>query len=283
MAGPNGFTSQIQPQPAEPVWAQQVEPQPMTPPVYAAPQQTYVPEQQAYPQQESYPPFQQQPFAAQSMPFSQGGPLPNQPGSPFEGYPNNSQPPQPSTRMPNISYMNGLVVDKTGKGYRHAMRVAQITTVPDCYRLVEFMRGSETVLVNLDTMNDAEEMGRCLDLLYGAAYALQCTFTRVSNKSLYLITPADILVQPYDSIGSMTDREIDQRWPDPASVGYRQRNPDPREQQFAYQQTGFAPAYQGYAGGMTGYADYGRLQGRAVNQSQNTGYTDFGGFGGFRR
>lgn len=251
----------------------------------------YQPEQQSFAQHTSFQSAPQAPFAPQSVPmgfetnFVQP-PMANQPGSPFEGY-NNVQPlQQPSAPLQQsapiapVHFLNNHVVDKNGKSYRHALRVAQITTVPDCYRLIEFMRGSETVLINLDAMSEAEEMGRCLDLLYGAAYALQCTFTRVANKSLYLITPSDILVQPYDSIGEMTDREIDYRWPDPASVAYMQRNAAPREQRFAYQDTGFASAYNAPA---SGHADYARFQGRAVNQSQNTGYTDFGGFGGLRR
>jgi len=229
----------------------------------------------------------------------------NVPGSPFEGYvgANHTMNQQPvngmgSNAVPNnIVYMNGVTVGQDGTAYRHSMRVAQITTVPDCYRLVAFMRSGESVLVNLDEMHETEEMGRCLDLLYGAAYALQCTFTRVANRCLYLITPADILVQPYDSIAEESDREIDARWPDPASVGYMQRNAQreqdkyghftqknawqPQAQQGAF--SGYQPAqqpmYNSFPQQFAAGGDPVGFGNRAA-RAQNTGYTDFGGFGG---
>lgn len=223
-------------------------------------------------------------------PTWQNPPMANQPGSPFEGYQGGAAPQMqpPVQQAPdNISYMAGSVVDQQGKAYRHSMRVAQITTVPDCYRLVAFMRSGESVLVNLDMMNERDEIGRCLDLLYGAAYALQCTFTRVAEGSLYLITPAEILVQPYDSISAASDREIDARWPDPQSVNYAQRSA-------AREQQGYGFGAQAASFGQTGYAagsgfgaarndSYTGFNRRVVGRSQNTGYTDFGGFGLGRR
>jgi len=299
-----------------------------------APQQSYTQQMnyqqpyQAAPQPTGYTQQQpqmgyQQPAPQMQQPMGQeyrGGfaptwqqPVANVPGSPFEGYVGANQTMnQPamnggSAAPNNIVYMNGVTVGQDGTAYRHSMRVAQITTVPDCYRLVAFMRSGESVLVNLDEMNETEEMGRCLDLLYGAAYALQCTFTRVANRCLYLITPADILVQPYEAIAEESDREIDARWPDPASVGYMQRNAQreqdkfghftqhnawgaqpqqPQMNSFGYQGYGAQNAYQqGYqqpayrqqqfaAGGdPVGF-------GNRAARAQNTGYTDFGGFGG---
>lgn len=222
-------------------------------------------------------------------------PVANVPGSPFEGYvgANQTMNQQPVNAAPNnIVYMNGVTVGQDGTAYRHSMRVAQITNVPDCYRLVAFMRSGESVLVNLDEMRETEEMGRCLDLLYGAAYALQCTFTRVANRCLYLITPADILVQPYDTIAEETDREIDARWPDPASVGYMQRNAQREQEKYGHfaqqnqwpqqQVNGFGYQQPSYGGFQQQFAAGGDPVGfgNRASRSQNTGYTDFGGFGG---
>lgn len=273
-------------------------------PYQAAPQST------GYTQQQPQTGYQQAPMGQDYR----GGftptwqqPVANVPGSPFEGYVGANQTMnQPAMNAANgnavpnnIVYMNGVTVGQDGTAYRHSMRVAQITTVPDCYRLVAFMRSGESVLVNLDEMNETEEMGRCLDLLYGAAYALQCTFTRVANRCLYLITPADILVQPYDAIAEESDREIDARWPDPASVGYMQRNAE-REQQkyghFTQKNVWDQPQMNGF-GGYQGYAPQQSYQqpdypqqfaaggdpvgfGNRAARAQNTGYTDFGGFGG---
>ena len=302
---PMGYTQQQAPQQG---YTQQMNYQQV--PYQAAPQPT------GYTQQQPQMGYQQPAPQMQQPPMGQdyrGGftptwqqPVANVPGSPFEGYVGANQTMnQPAMNsgmggnggVPNnIVYMNGVTVGQDGTAYRHSMRVAQITTVPDCYRLVAFMRSGESVLVNLDEMNETEEMGRCLDLLYGAAYALQCTFTRVANRCLYLITPADILVQPYDTIAEESDREIDARWPDPASVGYMQRNAQREQQKYGHftQKNVWDQPQQPQMNSFGGYPGYEQNAypqqfaaggdpvgfGNRAARAQNTGYTDFGGFGG---
>ncbi len=125
-------------------------------------------------------------------------------------------------QMDNISYMPGNFVGNDGRAYSHVERVAQLTQVAACYRIIEFMRNGESVIVNTEMIADERENQRCLDLLYGAAFAMNCTLTRVSqNKDIYLLSPSTVMVVPYDSIRRMSDQDMNERWPDPEQMDAR--------------------------------------------------------------
>ena len=197
----------------------------------------------------------------------------NQPGSPFVGYQPTFQQPQPAQPQPpvpdNISYMPGGIVGKDGREYLHTVRVGQITGVPDCYALMQCMRNNETVVVNLDLVPDPTEIDRCLDLLFGASYALQCKFHRISSRNLYLLTPATVQVETAENLRHRTEYEAENRWPDPGNLGYRP--------QTAY---GFQNGYGGYGqnnGGMNDQS-FGGIGRRSGHRSTAVEYTDFGGF-----
>ena len=113
----------------------------------------------------------------------------------------------------NISYMPGSFVGDDGQGYRMVQRLAQPLSAASCYRLIEFMRNGESIIVNTEMIRDEYENTRCLDLLYGAAFTMGCTFTRISSRSIYLISPASVMVMPYESIREMSDADQQQRWP----------------------------------------------------------------------
>lgn len=121
----------------------------------------------------------------------------------------------------NISYMPGNFVGNDGRAYSHVERIAQVMQVAACYRVIEFMRNGESVIVNTELINDEMENQRCMDLLYGAAFAMNCTLTRISQKDIYLISPATVMVVPYDSIRRMSDQDMNSRWPDPEQVEQR--------------------------------------------------------------
>ena len=104
-------------------------------------------------------------------------------------------------------------VGADGTAYAMAIRLTQPLSTSRCYRIIEFMRNGEAVLVNMELMQDAIECDRCLDLLYGAAYAMGYTFTRVANRVLYLIAPQTVNVQAYASINDIAQRDNASRWP----------------------------------------------------------------------
>ena len=206
----------------------------------------------------------------------------NQPGSPFTGYQSGFQPPQPMQPVQpaqppvpdNISYMPGAIVGKDGREYVHTVRVAQVIGVPDCYVLMQSMRNNETVVVNMDMVPDPAEVDRCLDLLFGASYALQCQFNRVSSRNLYLLTPATVQVETADNLRRRSEYEAENRWPDPSNLGYRQRAAyEPQNGFGGYGQNSYDAGYQRQSG-------MGR---RTGTRNATVEYTDFGGFPNARR
>ena len=120
-------------------------------------------------------------------------------------------PQQPS--QDNISYMPNVYRDEQGEGHHHVERLTQPMSASTCYRLIEFMRNQESVIVNTELIPDERERQRCLDILFGAAYAMDCTFTRISVKSIYLIAPRSVAVISYESIRQMNEQDAAMRWP----------------------------------------------------------------------
>ncbi len=211
----------------------------------------------------------QQPNAwQQSMRFNTSYQQPVQP--PYQQpVPPQAMPPQAAPQQVqgdgHIFYMPGTYVGEDGSSYSLVMRVAQITGVASCFSLIEFMQNREAAIVNAEQITDVVEADRCMDLLFGAAYAMGHTLTRVSGKQIYLITPANVQVQPYEGLRRMGEDDIDRRWPGAQKSSW---------------QGGFvqAAANDGYrqddfAGG------FGRPASRRV---QPGAYTDYGGFGARR-
>jgi len=177
------------------------------------------------------------------------------------------QPPQPVQQQPaqppvdnGLRYFPGAYVTEEGSVYKMVLRVAQITGVASCYRLIEFMQNSEAMIVNAEQISDVMEADRCMDLLFGAAYAMNQNFVRISGKMIYLITPRQMQVIPFDSLLHMSNEDIERRWPG-SSRGYQEN----RFGGFAAKsrQEDFAPAYGQ----------------RAARSAQAGAYTDYGGFG----
>lgn len=152
-----------------------------------------------------------------------------QSGMPQSGMPQSGMPqsgmPQPERRRrsrmngageqteSNVLYMDpSYVAGKDGVAYRAIIRVAQPTALDKCYRLIEFIANSEVLLVNLEMIQDRADVDRCLDVLYGAAYVMHYTFTRIAEKSIYLIAPRSFSVEPFNAVNQMNQREIAQRW-----------------------------------------------------------------------
>lgn len=168
---------------------------------------------------------------------------------------------------------DSFVVD--GNAYKMVLRVAQVTGVPSCFRVIEFMYNNEAVIVNAEQVTDLVEADRCMDLIFGAACAMKQRLMRVSGKQIYIITPPQVYVAPFDSLRRAGMADIERRWPGAMqSMGQNQQPPvnnvqsmQPMGNQPAYQQ----PRQDDFAGG------FGRRAAR--NGMQTNGYTDYGGFG----
>ncbi len=184
-------------------------------------------------------------------------------------------PAQPPVQNENQTFAfpggDSYVVD--GNAYKLVFRVAQITGVPSCFRVIEFMYNNEAVIVNAEQITDLVEADRCMDLIFGAACAMKQRLMRVSGKQIYLITPPQVYVAPFDSLRRAGMADIERRWP-----GALQANMQPQPvaaaqpvvnnvQQMAFNQ----PRQEDFAGG------FGRRAAR--NAMHTNGYTDYGGFG----
>lgn len=128
--------------------------------------------------------------------------------------PNQPTQPRPQQQPPadNISYLPGYFVGDDGRAFRHCERVAIVNNLSMCYKVMECMRNGESVVFVTEQIADEEELQRCLDLLYGACFAMQYSFTKVSSKSIYLLAPASVLVVPYQAVRQMNNQESMARW-----------------------------------------------------------------------
>ena len=208
--------------------------------------------------QQTRPGFGQPAFQQNQQPprgFTAKQPMPVQP----------EQPAAPAVDPHTFAFPGGdsYVVD--GNAYKLIFRVAQITGVPSCFRVIEFMYNNEAVIVNAEQITDLVEADRCMDLIFGAACAMKQRLMRVSGKQIYLITPPQVYVAPFDNLRRAGMADIEHRWP-----GALQANMQPQQGQPAVNNV--QPMQQeDFAAGM------GR---RAARNNMNVnGFTDYGGFG----
>ena len=55
---------------------------------------------------------------------------------------------------------------------QHVERITQLVSFQACYRIIEFMKNGESVIVNTESIANEAEVIRCIDMLSGAAYTL---------------------------------------------------------------------------------------------------------------
>lgn len=168
--------------------------------------------------------------------------------------PRQNQPPVP--QPDNISYMPGNFVGEDGTAYSHCERIAMIANVSMCYRIIEFMRNNESVIISTEQITDEAENQRCLDLLYGAAFSMKCSFTRISAKSIYLVAPGSVMVIPYKAVRQMSDQDINARWPEQERADRRDRYASRSENRYGARSQGYTYGRRDYAQ-QDDYAPYG--------------------------
>ena len=191
------------------------------------------------------------------------------------------QQPAPQQQVPdNISFMPGHYVDGN-RAYVHVERITQLVSFQACYRIIEFMKNGESVIVNTESIANEAEVIRCIDMLSGAAYTLGCSITKITNiKRAYLISPPTVQVLADVFIRRMSDRRNEE--------GARRRTGRYSEEQddrFGAQNAGEGYDAAGYdqgrmASGYGGY-DQGASYDTAYNRSGSRQGNSFGAYGGF--
>ena len=266
--------------------------------------------QPAFQQNVQQPPMGQQGFTGKQPNFAQQPVAQQMPpmGQQVQGGTGkfNPQAEHQTFAFPGESFM----VD--GHAYKLVCRVAQITGVPSCFRVIEFMYNNEAVIVNAEQITDLVEADRCMDLIFGAACAMKQRLMRVSGKQIYLITPPQVYVAPFEPLRRAGMADIERRWPGAMQNGMQpqqaapqyvnnvqpfvqpqQRQPQPMGQPMPFQQMQpmGQPMTQPMAAGQHTSAqprpfaqrqdDFAGGMGRraARNNAHTNSYTDFGGFG----
>ena len=157
-----------------------------------------------------------------------------------------NQPQQPAMNPPadNIVPFPSLFVGDDGRTYAHVERVAQVLSPSACFRVMEFMRNGESVIINSESIGNEAEVQRCLDMISGAAFTLGCSMTRLTQGNrAWLVAPGSVLVMQDAAVSHWGDRggaRPEQMEQSRASYGSTYQPQQPEYQQTAYQQ----PEYQ---------------------------------------
>ena len=91
-----------------------------------------------------------------------------------------------------------------GPSYTHCERVVNVRQMEECRDLIRYLLRGESILLNLENI-DPKDCGRVVDLLSGAAFALQGRMLKVAHLS-YLLAPANVEVIEEDVYGKTGPR-----------------------------------------------------------------------------
>lgn len=74
--------------------------------------------------------------------------------------------------------------------YTHRERIVNVRQIEECREIIRYLLQGESVLLNLENI-DPKDCGRVVDLLSGAAFALQGRMIKVAHLS-YLLAPENV-------------------------------------------------------------------------------------------
>ena len=155
-------------------------------------QQTGTYQAQAY-QQAQYqaqPEQMQQAGTYQAQAYQQPQQPPQYQQQPQQGYQQQLQP------MPgsNVLTFPGMQTTPDGMVYAHVEYIVQLCSRNECRKVIDYIRTNASVFLNMETIADASERQRCVDMLSGAAYALGCSLNKISPRGVYLISSPSVRV-----------------------------------------------------------------------------------------
>ena len=76
--------------------------------------------------------------------------------------------------------------------FTHCERIVNVRQIEECREIIKYLLRGESVLLNLENI-DPKDCGRVVDLLSGAAFALQGRMLKVAHLS-YLLAPENVEV-----------------------------------------------------------------------------------------
>ncbi len=181
-------------------------------------------------------------FQAQPAP-PQGFGSPAYAGPPPQGRPQQSmgyaspaqapqQAPQPQS---NVVPFPGMQRGPDGGVYAHTEYIVLLRSRNECRNVIEYIKASASVFLNMEFIASDSERQRCVDMLSGAAYTLGCALNKISPRGIYLISSPSVYV--------VVDPALQKVATTPEAGGFARQS---------YESTGYGSAQRqsaGYAGG----------------------------------
>ena len=81
--------------------------------------------------------------------------------------------------------------------YTHCERIYNVRQIEECREIIKYLLRGESIMLNLENI-DPKDCGRVVDLLSGAAFALQGRMLKVAHLS-YLLAPENVEVIEEDA------------------------------------------------------------------------------------
>ena len=84
--------------------------------------------------------------------------------------------------------------------YTHCERIVNVRQIEESREIIKYLLRGESILLNLENI-DPKDCGRVVDLLSGAAFALQGRMIKVAHLS-YLLAPENVEIIESDAYGA---------------------------------------------------------------------------------
>lgn len=99
--------------------------------------------------------------------------------------------PRSQTRRGNVIH-DARMDSRAGQEpqYTHCERIVNVRQIEECRSIIQYLLRGESILLNLENI-DPKDCGRVVDLLSGAAFALQGRMLKVAHLS-YLLAPENV-------------------------------------------------------------------------------------------
>lgn len=117
---------------------------------------------------------------------------------------------EPTPAQPARSSRNNVIHDPRMSHqaaepvFTHCERIVNVRQIEECREIIKCLLRGESVLLNLENI-DPKDCGRVVDLLSGAAFALQGRMLKVAHLS-YLLAPENVEVIEGDVYGNPQTR-----------------------------------------------------------------------------
>lgn len=108
--------------------------------------------------------------------------------------------PRPSLQQPvqtqpsNVVPFPGMQRGPDGGVYAHIEYIVLLRSRNECKDVIEYIKASASVFLNMEFIASDSERQRCVDMLSGAAYTLGCALNRISPRGIYLISSPSVCV-----------------------------------------------------------------------------------------